>query len=118
MLCHSRAVELCHEHCIAWHGDWPSLNVRSHPFSSDCLQAPLPEPAYCHSQRWGRAFAAEPLGTEFLFLPSQRLALCGDVAAGSSIEAAWRSGQAAGGSVGRMLAPGPAAAAAAAAGGQ
>ncbi|KAL4448177.1 hypothetical protein ABPG75_005396 [Micractinium tetrahymenae] len=63
----------------------------------------LPQPAYCYAQRWGRAFITEPLGAEFLFLPAQKLALCGDVAMGSGVENAWRSGRAAGEAVGRML---------------
>ena len=66
-------------------------------------QGPLPEPVYCHAQRWGRAFVPQPLGSEFLFLPAQRLALCGDACTGSSVEAAWRSGRAAGDAVARML---------------
>ncbi|KAI3434661.1 hypothetical protein D9Q98_002725 [Chlorella vulgaris] len=67
------------------------------------VEGVLPPPASCHAQRWGRAFVASPLGAEFLFLPSQRLALCGDVTAGSSIESAWRSGRAAGDAVAAML---------------
>lgn len=63
----------------------------------------LPQPAYCQAQRWGRAFITEPLGAEFLLLPAQGLALCGDVAVGSGVENAWRSGRAAGEAVGRML---------------
>ncbi|PSC73118.1 FAD NAD(P)-binding oxidoreductase family isoform 1 [Micractinium conductrix] len=63
----------------------------------------LPRPAYTHAQRWGRAFVTEPLGAEFLFLPAQRLALCGDVATGSGVEAAWRGGRAAGAAVASML---------------
>lgn len=73
------------------------------PLSPCATQGPLPEPAYSHAQRWGRAFVPEPLGTEFLFLPAQRLALCGDACTGSSVEAAWRSGRAAGDAVARML---------------
>lgn len=46
------------------------------------LQGALPEPLYTHSQRWGRAFVTEPLGAEMLFLPAQRLVLCGDVCTG------------------------------------
>lgn len=65
----------------------------------------LPQPAYSYAQRWGRAFVTEPLGAEFLFLPAQKLALCGDVAMGSGVENAWRSGRAAGEAVGRMLRP-------------
>lgn len=67
------------------------------------VQGALPEPASCHAQRWGRAFAEAPLGSEFLFLPAQRLALCSDAAAGSSLEAAWRSGRSAGAAVAAML---------------
>lgn len=67
------------------------------------VQGELPEPLYVHAQRWGRAFATQPLGTEVLFLPAQRLVLCGDVCTGSSVEAAWRSGQAAGNAVADML---------------
>jgi predicted NAD/FAD-dependent oxidoreductase len=46
---------------------------------------------------------AQPLGTELLFLPSQGVVLCGDTAAGSSVEAAWRSGRAAGNAVAALL---------------
>ncbi|KAL4441882.1 hypothetical protein ABPG77_003798 [Micractinium sp. CCAP 211/92] len=67
------------------------------------VQGALPAPVHVSAQRWGRAFVAEPLGAELLFLPAQRLALCGDVAAGSGVEAAWRSGRAAGAAVGRLL---------------
>lgn len=66
----------------------------------------LPQPIYCSAHWWDRAFVDEPLGSEFLFLPAQRLALCGDVALGSGVEKAWRSGRAAGDAVGRMLAAG------------
>lgn len=68
----------------------------------------MPQPIYCRAHWWGRAFVNEPLGSEFLLLPAQRLALCGDVALGSGVEKAWRSGRAAGEAVGRMLAPGTA----------
>ncbi|PRW57559.1 FAD NAD(P)-binding oxidoreductase family isoform 1 [Chlorella sorokiniana] len=67
------------------------------------VQGDLPEPLYTHAQRWGRAFATQPLGAEMLFLPAQRLVLCGDVCTGSSVEAAWRSGRAAGNATADML---------------
>lgn len=47
-------------------------------------QGELPEPLYVHAQRWGRAFAPQPMGTEMLFLPAQRLVLCGDVCTGAA----------------------------------
>lgn len=52
---------------------------------------------------WGRAFVTQPLGAEFVLLPAERLALCGDATIGSGVENAWRSGRAAGAAVGRML---------------
>ncbi|KAL4433913.1 hypothetical protein ABPG75_000354 [Micractinium tetrahymenae] len=72
-------------------------------FMQPFVQGALPEPVHVSAQRWGRAFVTEPLGAELLFLPAQRLALCSDVAAGGGVEAAWRSGRAAGETVGRML---------------
>ena len=63
------------------------------------------KPVYLSAHRWGRAFVTQPLAVECLSSAGDRLALCGDWAAGvqastmgteaPTMESAWLSGEAA-----------------------
>ena len=56
----------------------------------------LPEHVHAQAQRWGRAFAARPLGCSYIVDPASGLCMCGDFcASASTIEGAWNSGSAA-----------------------
>lgn len=56
-------------------------------------------PAYAKAHRWRYAFVTQPLGEPCLYMPTLRVAACGDWCLGPKIQAAYLSGCAAGGRI-------------------
>lgn len=63
---------------------------------ADLVRAPLPKPIHVSATRWRHACADPSLNVGALADPERRLVVCGDWCAGSRVEAAFKSGLAAG----------------------
>ncbi len=64
---------------------------------------PVPEPDHLAAHRWRYALVETPLGAPCLMDPGAHIGACGDWCLGSTVEDAWRSGDALGAALGERI---------------